>query len=80
MFLNWLLIVAMLYLTAAGSVIWFFTLRLRNNFHTRWAQQTPITRIAIQDMVSRYPPCMAFSSISLFTVHVLWLLQRNRSC
>jgi len=49
-FLNWLLIVAMVYLTAAGSVIWFFTLRLRNNFHTRWSQQTPSTRIAIQDM------------------------------
>ncbi|KAF9792231.1 tetraspanin Pls1 family [Thelephora terrestris] len=48
--LNWILIVAMLYLTAAGSVIWFFTLRIRNNFHTRWSQQTPSTRIAIQDM------------------------------
>ena len=54
--LNWMLIVAMLYLTAAGSVIWFFTLRLRNNFHTRWAEQTPTTRIAIQDMVRWHPP------------------------
>ena len=54
-FLNWLLIVAMVYLTAAGSVIWFFTLRIRNNFHTRWIKQTPGTRIAIQDMVSRVP-------------------------
>jgi len=48
--LNWLLIVAMVYLTVAGSVIWFFTLRLRNNFHTRWSQQTPVTRVEIQDM------------------------------
>lgn len=48
--LNWMLIVAILYLTAAGTVIWFFTLRLRNEFHTRWGEQTPDTRIAIQDM------------------------------
>ena len=49
--LNWLLIANMLYLTVAGTVIWFFTLRIRDNFRTVWSKQTPSTRIAIQDMV-----------------------------
>jgi len=49
-FLNWLLIANMVYLTVAGTFIWFFTLRLRENFHTIWSEQTPSTRIAIQDM------------------------------
>jgi hypothetical protein len=48
--LNWLLIVDMLYLTVAGTVIWFFTLRMRDSFRTVWSEQTPSTRIAIQDM------------------------------
>jgi hypothetical protein len=48
--LNWLLIADMLYLTVAGTVIWFFTLRMRDNFHTIWSEQTPSTRITIQDM------------------------------
>jgi len=48
--LNWLLIADIVYLTVAGTVIWFFTLRLRDNFRTVWSEQTPSTRIAIQDM------------------------------
>jgi len=48
--LNWLLIANMLYLTGAGTVIWFFTLRMRDTFRTIWSKQTPTTRIAIQDM------------------------------
>jgi len=48
--LNWLLIANMVYLTVAGTFIWFFTLRIQNNFHTVWSKQTPSTRIAIQDM------------------------------
>jgi len=48
--LNWLLIADMAYLTVAGTVIWFFTLRLRNSFHTIWSEQTPSTRIVIQDL------------------------------
>ena len=51
--LNWLLIADIIYLTVAGTVIWFFTLRLRDNFRTVWSEQTPSTRIAIQDMVGR---------------------------
>jgi hypothetical protein len=49
--LNWLLIADMLYLTAAGTVIWFFTLRMRNSFRTIWSEQPPNIKIAIQDMV-----------------------------
>ena len=49
--LNWMLIADMLYLTGAGTVIWFFTLRMRNSFHKIWSHQSPGTRIAIQDMV-----------------------------
>jgi hypothetical protein len=48
--LNWLLIADMLYLTAAGTVIWFFTLRMRNSFRTIWSEQPPNIKIAIQDM------------------------------
>jgi len=48
--LNWLLIANMAYLNVAGTFIWFFTLRLRDNLRTVWSEQTPDTRIAIQDM------------------------------
>jgi len=48
--LNWLLIADMVYLTVAGTVIWFFTLRMRDNFRAVWSEQTPSTRVAIQDM------------------------------
>jgi len=48
--LNWLLIADMVYLTVAGTFIWFFTLCMRDNFRTIWSEQTPSTRIAIQDM------------------------------
>jgi len=48
--LNWLLIADMVYLTVSGTFIWFFTLRLRANFHTVFSEQTPSTKIAIQDM------------------------------
>jgi len=49
-FLNWLLISNMVYLTIAGTYIWFFTLRERDNFRAVWSEQTSSTRIAIQDM------------------------------
>lgn len=52
--LNWLLIVNMIYLTVAGTFVWFFTLRLRANFHEIWSEQTPSIRIAVQDMVGRW--------------------------
>jgi len=48
--LNWLLIGNMVYVTVAGTVIWFFTLRERDNFRKIWSEQTPSTRIAVQDM------------------------------
>jgi len=48
--LNWLLILDMGYLNVAGTVIWFFTLRLRDNFRAIWSEQSPGTRIVIQDM------------------------------
>jgi hypothetical protein len=48
--LNWLLIADMAYLTGAGTVIWFFTLRMQNGFHKIWSEQTPTTKLAIQDM------------------------------
>lgn len=59
--LNWLLIADMVYLTIAGTVIWFFTLRLGKNFHTIWSEQTPATRVAIQDMVGWQPFLVAIS-------------------
>jgi len=81
--LNWLLIANMVYLTVAGTFIWFFTLRLRANFHTIFSEQTPSTKIAIQDMVSRrfitlcgLPPPDDFSSSSSVAVtsteRILW--------
>jgi len=48
--LNWLLVLDMGYLNVAGTVIWFFTLRLRDNFRAIWSEQSPGTRIVIQDM------------------------------
>jgi hypothetical protein len=63
--LNWLLIADMAYLTVAGTVIWFFTLRLQNSFHTIWSEQTPSTRIVIQDF---FKCCGYFNATDLVEI------------
>lgn len=50
-FLNWVLIVNMLYVLVLGTLIWVFTLHELDNFHKVYSEQAPATRIAFQDMV-----------------------------
>ena len=80
--MNWLLIADMIYLTVAGTFVWFFTLRLRANFHEIWSEQTPSIRIAVQDMVG--PGVITLYGlpflIIFLPVQVLRLLRRNGSC
>jgi len=47
--LNWLLVLDSLAILSIGTVIWFFTLRERNNFFLAYQSQTPDVIIAIQD-------------------------------
>jgi len=56
--LNWTLIVDAIGVIVIGSILWFFTLKERNNFHTIWANLTPATRLTIQD---KYQCCGYFN-------------------
>ncbi|KAJ7168130.1 tetraspanin Pls1 family [Mycena crocata] len=47
--LNYLLIVDAIVVTVVGSMIWFFSLRQRNEFHVKWLALPPNDRITLQD-------------------------------
>ncbi|KAJ7184196.1 tetraspanin [Mycena filopes] len=47
--LNWFLLVDSLLVTVVGSMIWFFSLRQRNEFHTRWLALPAADRLTLQD-------------------------------
>jgi len=47
--LNWFLIVDSIAVVVVGSMIWFFSLRQRNEFHTKWLALSSTDRITIQD-------------------------------
>lgn len=72
-FLNVVLIIDMLYVLFLGSLIWVYTLHELNNFHQVYSEQTPATRIAVQDMVSSsiclddpYPTLFKFKCCGYF--------------
>jgi len=50
--LNWCLVVDALAVLAVGSLIWFFSLRQRAEYHTRWLALPDATKQAIQDKLS----------------------------
>lgn len=50
-FLNWTLIGDAIAVLVIGSLIWFYSLRQRNNYLQVFDAQTPAVRQAIQDKV-----------------------------
>ncbi|KAJ7702388.1 tetraspanin Pls1 family [Mycena rosella] len=50
--LNWFLIVDAILVTVVGSMIWFFSLRQRNEFHEKWLALPPADRITLQNQFS----------------------------
>jgi len=50
--LNWFLIVDALLVTTVGTIIWFFSLRQRNEFQKSWTALPPADRITLQDEFS----------------------------
>ncbi|KAH7107753.1 hypothetical protein BKA62DRAFT_667752 [Auriculariales sp. MPI-PUGE-AT-0066] len=57
--LNWILLLEALFTTVLGTIIWFFTLRERTMYETKWLSATPEVRIAIQD---KFQCCGYFAS------------------
>jgi len=47
--LNWFLIVDAIMVLAVGSLIWFFSLRQRSEFHTRWIALSDQDKLTLQD-------------------------------
>lgn len=63
--LNWVLIADAVMVLVVGSVIWFYTLRERAEFHTVYSNLQSSQRLAIQDQASPLwlPfPCLSNSS------------------
>ncbi|KAH9079234.1 tetraspanin Pls1 family [Lactarius deliciosus] len=50
--LNWVLIADAIIVLVIGSIVWFFTLRERSEFHTEYAKLQPSQRITLQDQFS----------------------------
>jgi len=50
--LNWCLIVDALLVTVVGTMIWFFSLRQRDEFQKKWTALPPADRITLQDEFS----------------------------
>lgn len=49
--LNWVLIADAVIVLIIGTIVWFYTLRERNEFHLEYAKLQPSQRITIQDQV-----------------------------
>lgn len=47
--LNWFLIVDAIVIVVVGSIIWFFSLRQRNEFHVKWTALSANDRITLQN-------------------------------
>jgi len=47
--LNWFLIVDAIMVVVVGSMIWFFSLRQRSEFHTKWLALSDNDKITLQD-------------------------------
>jgi Na+/H+ antiporter NhaA len=50
--LNWVLLADAIIVLVVGTVVWFYTLRERSEFHTLYAKMQPSQRITIQDKVN----------------------------
>jgi Na+/H+ antiporter NhaA len=51
-FLNWILISDAIIVLVVGTMVWFYTLRERAEYHVKYAQLQPSQRITVQDKVS----------------------------
>jgi len=47
--LNWLLVVDTIVVLVIGTLIWFYTLQERANYHEVWVNESRDTRLALQD-------------------------------
>jgi len=63
--LNWMLILDALATLIIGTIVWFFTLQERANFHHRWSLESPANRIVIQDKLKC---CGYFNSSDLVEI------------
>jgi hypothetical protein len=50
--LNWTLIADAIIVLVVGTILWFYTLRERAEFHTLYSKLQPSQRVTIQDMVA----------------------------
>ena len=79
--LNWVLIMDAIFVLVVGTVVWFFSLRERAEFHTEYAKLLPSQRITIQDMVqntivTRTPLLLTYTRTSNSLVAVDILMRR----
>jgi hypothetical protein len=56
--LNWALIADAVIVLVLGTILWFYTLRERAEFHTLYANLQPSQRVTIQDMVAPLSPLL----------------------
>jgi hypothetical protein len=78
--LNWFLIVDALLVTTVGTIIWFFSLRQRNEFQKNWTALPPADRITLQDEVRLlgFDVIRSWKVLKHHTVQLLRLPHRGR--
>lgn len=52
--LNWVLLADAIIVLVIGTIVWFYTLRERAEYHAIYAKLQPSQRITIQDTVNHY--------------------------
>jgi FtsH-binding integral membrane protein len=63
--LNWVLIADAIIVLIIGTIVWFYTLRERNEFHGEYAKLQPSQRITIQD---QFKCCGYFNASDLIQI------------
>jgi len=63
--LNWVLIADAIIVLVVGTLVWFYTLRERSEFHALYAKMQPSQRITIQD---KFSCCGYFNASDLLEI------------
>lgn len=50
--LNWALVIDSISILVVGTILWFYTQKIQDNYLAVWEAQSSTTKIAVQDLVS----------------------------
>lgn len=74
--LNWALVIDSIAILVVGTALWFYTLKIQDNYLAVWQAQSSTTKIAVQDLVrADHTGTVVQARLTFRLVQVLWLLR-----